>query len=148
MNAIRNCSVLAIAALGAFAIRPNLARAAEASPSVMMKPAQPVALDAGPRHIVSSFVVADGQCSLSAMISEAFRDHSSEVVRVETTLPPGGTSRIDAGAGYLLQYACESGAHAMTATMLGEARSLASDDQTGTFAAAGKNLAMQRATGI
>ena len=49
------------------------ARAAEADSIVVMQPSETVAFDAGPRRIVGVFVVADGQCDLSAVVTEAFR---------------------------------------------------------------------------
>ena len=122
--------------------------AAEVSPGVMMKPAQTVTLDAGPRRVVISFGVADGQCNLLATVTEAFREHSSEAVRIGATLAPGGASRIDAGGGHLLQFSCKDGAHAMTATMLGEERPADVADHKETFAVSPPALAILRATGF
>jgi hypothetical protein len=146
MNVILGRSI--VVAFGFASLVGTSAGAAEVSPSVMMKPMQAVTLDAGPRRVVSSFVVADGQCNLSARISEAFRERSAESVRIGATLAPGGTSKIDAGDGYLLQFACKDGAQAMTATMLGEARSAAASGQKETFSASTPRLAFVRATGI
>jgi hypothetical protein len=153
-NAKRNAIVLLLTLLGASILLASpSARAADADASVVMKPGQMVTLDAGPTRIVSSFVTTDGQCDLSARISRAFLEGSNEMssgaVRVQTTLAPGSTSRIDAGAGYLLQFACKTGANVMIATTLGEARDFAGDDEARMLASdAGRHLAMLRATGI
>jgi hypothetical protein len=129
------------------------ARAAEAGPGIVMAPGETITLEAGSKRITGSYVIADGQCDLTARISEAFGDGSTDTprraLRVDATLAPGGASRIDTGAGSLLQFACKGGARAMTATMLGEARDFAGDRVDQTLAGAdGQRLPMLRATGI
>ena len=150
-NAIRSAIFLLIAA--AVSAGSASAQAAEANSSIVMEPGQTISLDAGAKRIVGSFVITDGQCDLSARITDAFPDSSSEMpsrpLRIGATLAPGGASRIDAGAGSLLQFACKSGARLMTATMLGEARDFAGDEQDPMLASTdGQRLTMLRATGI
>jgi hypothetical protein len=153
-NAKRNAFVLLMTLIGASALLASpTALAAEAASSIVMTPGQTVSLDAGSRHIVGTFVVADGQCDLSAEISGVFADSStelaSEAMRIQTTLMPGSASRIDAGGGYVLQFSCKSSAKMMTATTLGAVRSFVGDEATPTLASApGRRLSMLRATGI
>ena len=153
-NAKRNAIALLMTLIGASALLacPGAA-AAETGPSIVMTPGETISLDAGPRHIAGTFVVADGQCDLSAEVSGAFADSSTELstgaLRVQTTLMPGSASRIDAGGGYVLQFSCKAGARIMTATTLGEVRSATSNDAAPTLASAsGHRLPMLRATGL
>jgi hypothetical protein len=154
LNAIRNAAVSLIAFLSASIILGGSGTlAAEADAGVLMKPSEIVAFDAGLRRIVGSFVVADGQCNLSAVVTEASRDGSNEAadqgVRIQATLAPGAASSIDAGAGYWLQFACKSGAQTMMATTLNETGVSRGVEQSPTLVdATGQRLAMLRATGI
>ena len=153
-NAKQNAIALLMTLIGATALLASRAAATESSPSVVMTPGQTVSLEAGPRHIAGTFVVADGQCDLSAEVSGVFADSSTELstgaLRVQTTLTPGSASRIDAGGGYVLQFACKSGAKIMTATTLGVVRSATGDAEPApTLASASeRRLPMLRATGI
>jgi hypothetical protein len=154
LNAMRNANIPLIALLSAMMILVGSgARAAEADSIVVMQPSETVAFDAGPRRIVGVFVVADGQCDLSAVVTEAFRDSASELadqgLRIQATLAPGAASSIDAGAGYRLQFACKSGARTMIATTLSETGVSRGVEQSAAFAdTTGRRLAMQRAAGI
>jgi hypothetical protein len=154
LNAMRNAFIPMIALLSATMILADSgARAAEADSIVVMRPSETVAFDAGPRRIVGVFVVADGQCDLSAVITEAFRDNASEMadeaLRIQATLAPGAASSIDAGAGYRLQFACKSGAQTMSATTLSETGVSRGVGQSAAFAeTTGRRLAMLRAAGI
>jgi hypothetical protein len=153
-NAKQNTIALLMTLIGASAlVASTRAAATESSPSIIMTPGQTVSLDAGLRHVAGTFVVTDGQCDLSAEVSGAFADSSTELstgaLRVQTTLMPGSASRIDAGGGYVLQFSCKSGAKIMTATTLGVVRSASGDEATPTLAnATGRRLPMLRATGI
>jgi hypothetical protein len=154
LNAIRTASAPLIAFLIASMILGGSGTlAAEADSSVLMKPSQTVAFDAGSRRIVGFFVVADGQCNLSAVVTEAFRDSSNEApdqaLRIQATLAPGAASSIDAGAGYWLQFSCKSGAQTMMATTLNETGVSRGVEPSAALAdATGQRLAMLRATGI
>lgn len=155
MNAMRNACISMIALLSATMILAGSgARAAEADSIVVMQPSETVAFDAGPRRIVGVFIVADGQCDLSAVVTDAFRDSASELadqalLRVQATLAPGAASSIDAGAGYRLQFACKSGAQTMIATILSETGVSRGVEQSAAFAeTTGRRLAMLRAAGI
>jgi hypothetical protein len=155
LNAMRNACISMIALLSATMILAGSgARAAEADSIVVMQPSETVAFDAGPRRIVGVFIVADGQCDLSAVVTDAFRDSASELadqalLRVQATLAPGAASSIDAGAGYRLQFACKSGAQTMIATILSETGVSRGVEQSAAFAeTTGRRLAMLRAAGI
>jgi hypothetical protein len=154
LYAIRKIAVALMAFLSASIILGDSAALAdEADASVMMKPSQTVAFDAGSRRIVGSFVVADGQCNLSAIVTEASGDSPNEApdhaLRIQATLAPGAASSIDAGAGYILRFACKSGAQAMMATTLNEAGAARGVEQAAALVdVTGQHLAMLRATGI
>jgi hypothetical protein len=85
---------------------------------------QVVSIDAGARRIVGSFIAVEGECNLSATVSAIDAADSDVAPRnslaVQATLAPGRTSRIDTGAGDLLQFSCRSGAQTMIATRLDE----------------------------
>lgn len=152
-NAKRNAIALLMTLTGASTLIAPRAAAAETSPSVVLTPGEIVSLDAGLHHVAGRFVAVDGQCDLSAEVSGAFADSSTELstgaLRVQTILMPGSAARIDAGGGYVLQFSCKAGAKIMTATTLGEVRSAAGEEATPTLATeSGHRLPMLRATGI
>ena len=122
---VRKSHFLLAAALGASAActAPG-AGAAETEAPVLMRPMQVVSIEAGAKRIVGSFIAVDGECNLSATISVVDRLESDATlensVAVQATLAPGRASRIDTGAGDLLQFFCRSGAQTMTATKVNE----------------------------
>ena len=154
LNAIRKIAIALIAFLTASMIFvDSRTMAAEADSSVMMKPSQTIAFDAGSRRIVGSFVVTDGQCNLSAIVTEAPRDNANGTpdmaLRIQATLAPGAASSIDAGTGHLLQFSCKSGAQTMMATTLNETGAARGLEQAeAPVAVTEERLAMLRATGI
>jgi len=79
-----------------------------------------VSLYAGPEHIVSYFLSTDNQCKLTPMIAERSDDEkdssSAQVSRIQVAVDVGATARLDTEEGRALQFACEAGAQAMTAS--------------------------------
>jgi hypothetical protein len=154
LNAIGKIAVPLIAFLSApMIVGDSGTLAAEADSGVMMKPSQIVAFDAGSRRIVGSYVVTDGQCNLSAIVTETPRDSANEApdraLRVQATLAPGAASSIDAGAGYWLQFSCKSGAQTMMATTLNDTGASRGLEQASALPdMTEQRLAMLRATGI
>ena len=154
LNAIRKIAIALVASLSVSMILGNsVTLAAEADSSVTMKPSEKVVFEEGSRRIVGSFVVTEGQCNLSAIVTEAPRNNASDIselaLRIQTTLAPGAASSIDAGTGHLLQFSCKSGAQTMMATTLNETGAARGLEQAEALVAVTEErLAMLRATGI
>ena len=95
--------------------------AAESWSPMTVKPLMSVSLYAGPKHIVGYFLSADNRCKLTLMIAERSdeeKDSSSaaQASRIQVAVDVGATARLDAGEGKALQFLCEQGAQAMTAS--------------------------------
>ena len=71
-----------------------------------MKPLKAISLDVGSKHVVGYFLNTEGQCRLTLMIADAFRDDASDyeededaiieidapdTLRGQGQLPPGGS---------------------------------------------------------
>jgi hypothetical protein len=85
-----------------------------------MKPLMAVSLYAGPKHIVGYFLSADNRCKLTLMIAERSDDEKdsspAQASRIQVAVDVGATARLDTEEGRALQFACEAGAQAMTAS--------------------------------
>jgi len=87
-----------------------------------MKPLKAISLDVGSKHVVGYFLNADGQCKLTLMVADGFRDDASEpssqIMRLRLLVEPGKSALVDSTDGRLLQFGCEPGAQAMNASVL------------------------------
>src|SRR5208283_4752184 len=93
--------------------------AAESWSPMTVKPLMSVSLYAGPKHIVGYFLSADNRCKLTLMIAERSdeeKDSSAQASRIQVAVDVGATARLDTGEGKALQFLCEQGAQAMTAS--------------------------------
>jgi hypothetical protein len=94
--------------------------AAESWSPLTVKPLMALSLYAGPKHIVGYFVSADYRCKLTLMIAERSDDEkdasSTQTSRIQVAVDVGAAARLDTGEGKTLQFLCEEGAHAMTAS--------------------------------
>jgi len=104
----------------------SLSAAGSRSPTTM-KPLNAISLDVGSKHVVGYFLNAEGQCKLTLMIADAARDESSEpsaqVMRLRLMVEPGRSALVDTTEGRMLQFACESQAQAMNASLLDQVAS-------------------------
>ncbi|MGA8172921.1 MAG: hypothetical protein WB816_19115 [Methylocystis sp.] len=91
---------------------------AESWSSFTMKPMMAASFDAAANHIVGFFVDAKGACKLTLMIGDARESGETPASRLLLVVEPGRSARFDAADGETLQFACKSGALAMTATKL------------------------------
>jgi hypothetical protein len=111
---------------------------------------QVVRIDAGAKRIVGSFIAVEGECNLSATISAVDSvDAAVELrnsVAVQATLAPGRASRIDTGAGDLLQFFCRNDAQTMIATRLDETIAPRSIEQLAS--SPDRSLELLAATGL
>jgi hypothetical protein len=82
-----------------------------------MKPLMAASFDAASNHIVGFFVNANGLCKLTLMIVDA-QEPNVPASRLLLIVDPGRSARFDAADGNTLQFACKSGAEAMTATRI------------------------------
>lgn len=89
--------------------------AAESWSATTMKPLMAASFDAASNHILGFFVNANGLCKLTLMIGEA-EEPNAPASRLLLVVAPGRRARFDAADGNSVQFACESGAVAMTAT--------------------------------
>jgi len=94
--------------------------AAESWSPLTVKPLMALSLYAGPKHIVGYFLSADDRCKLTLMIAERSDDEkdssSAQTSRIQVAVDVGATARLDTGEGKTLQFLCEEGAQAMTAS--------------------------------
>ena len=111
-------AILAAALGGALSLAASAELTAAKSWSALtMKPLMAASFDAGSNHILGFFVNANGLCKLTLMIGEA-EELSAPASRLLLVVDPGRSARFDAGDGNSLQFACGSGATAMTATRI------------------------------
>ena len=79
-----------------------------------------LSLYAGPKHIVGYFFSANNRCKLTPMIAERSDDEqhspSMQASRIQVVVDVGATARLDTEQGKALQFLCEEGAQAMTAS--------------------------------
>ena len=96
--------------------------AAESRSPMTMKPMKAISLDVGSKHVVGYFLSGEGQCKLTLMIADAYREEAitpaSQPVRLRLMVEPGRSALVDTTDGRLLQFGCESEAQAMNATLL------------------------------
>jgi len=112
-------TIVAAALGGALCLAASAGLTADESWSVLtMKPLMAASFDAASNHILGFFVNADGLCKLTLMIGEADGATESLASRLLLIVEPGRRVRFDAADGSTLQFACKSGAQAMTATKL------------------------------
>ena len=112
------------AAVGAalcLAATVSLSAAGSRAPTTM-KPLKAISLDVGSKHVVGYFLNTEGQCKLTLMIAETFRDEASEssshAMRLRLMVEPGRSAVVDTTDGRLLQFGCEPDAQAMNAILL------------------------------
>ena len=115
--------IAAVALGGALCLATSLdLSAAESRSPAIMKPMMATSLDVGSRHVVGYFLNAEGQCKLTLMIADAFRDDDharpEQILRLRLLVEPGKSALVDTTDGRMLQFACEPGAQAMNATLL------------------------------
>jgi hypothetical protein len=112
---------VAIGAALCLATTVSLSAAESRSPR-MMKPLKAISLDVGSKHVVGYFLNTEGQCKLTLMIADTFRDEtsppSSQAMRLRLMVEPGRSALVDTTDGRLLQFGCEPDAQAMNATLL------------------------------
>jgi hypothetical protein len=112
-------TIVAAALGGALCLATSAELTADESWSVLtMKPLMAASFDAASHHIVGFFVNANGLCKLTLMIGEAVGATDAPASRLLLIVEPGRHARFDASDGNTLQFACKSGAQAMTATKL------------------------------
>ncbi len=110
--------ILAAALGGALSLAASAELTAAESWSVLtMKPLMAASFDAASNHIVGFFVNANGLCKLTLMIGDA-KETDAPASRLLLIVDPGRSARFDAADGKTLQFACKSGAAAMTATRI------------------------------
>ena len=121
MTAGKRILTTAIGAAVGLATTMSPSAAGSRSPTTM-KPLKAISLDVGSKHVVGYFLNAEGQCKLTLMIADAARDESSEpsaqVMRLRLMVEPGRSALVDTTEGRMLQFACESEAQAMNASLL------------------------------
>jgi hypothetical protein len=104
----------------------SLSAAGSRSPTTM-KPLNAISLDVGSKHVVGYFLNTEGQCKLTLMIADGFRDEASEssshAMRLRLMVEPGRSALVDTADGRLLQFGCEPNAQAMNATLLDQVAS-------------------------
>ncbi len=111
-------AILAAALGGALSFAASAELTAAESWSVLtMKPLMAASFDAASNHIVGFFVNANGLCKLTLMVGGAEK-LNAPVSRLLLIVDPGRSARFDADDGNTLQFACKSGATAMTATSI------------------------------
>ncbi len=111
-------TILAAALGGALSFAASAELTAAESWSVLtMKPLMAASFDAASIHIVGFFVNANGLCKLTLMVGDAEKPNAP-VSRLLLIVDPGRSARFDADDGNTLQFACKSGATAMTATSI------------------------------
>jgi hypothetical protein len=115
--------IVTVALGGALCLATSMGlSAAESRSPKTMKPLMATSLDVGSKHVVGYFLNADGQCKLTLMIADAYRDDNSEpsaqILRLRLMVEPGRAALVDTTDGRLLQFACDPGAQAMNATLL------------------------------
>jgi len=96
--------------------------ATETRSPVTMKPMKAISLDVGSKHVVGYYLSGEGQCKLTLMIADAYREDAitppSQTVRLRLMVQPGRSATVDTTDGRLLQFGCESDAQAMNASLL------------------------------
>jgi hypothetical protein len=111
-------AILAAALGGALSLAVSAELTAAESWSVStMKPLMAASFDAASNHIVGFFVNTNGLCKLTLMIGDA-EDPNAPASRLLLVVNPGRSARFDAADGNTLQFACKSGAMAMTAARI------------------------------
>jgi len=95
--------------------------ATETRSPVTMKPMKAISLDVGSKHVVGYYLSGEGQCKLTLMIADSYREDAitpSQTVRLRLMVQPGRSATVDTTDGRLLQFGCESDAQAMNASLL------------------------------
>ena len=95
--------------------------ATETRSPVTMKPMKAISLDVGSKHVVGYYLSGEGQCKLTLMIADSYREDAitpSQTVRLRLMVQPGRSATVDTTDGRLLQFGCESNAQAMNASLL------------------------------
>ncbi len=71
-------------------------------------------MDLGSKHLVGYFVVADNACHLTVMIAERESDDvAAPASRLQISVEPGKSARVDTQDGATASFACDSAAQAM-----------------------------------
>ncbi len=110
----------ALAVVFAIAAATHLS-AADNGSAKPVKPYQAISLDAGTKHVSGYFSSVDGQCALTVMIGDSYRENdvliASPVMRMQVTVNSDKPARFDTSGGKLAQFECLPGAQAMKATV-------------------------------
>jgi hypothetical protein len=110
--------ILAAALGGALCLAASSELTADESwPVLTMKPLMAASFDVASNHIVGFFVNANGLCKLTLMVGDAEKP-TAPASRLLLVVDPGRGARFDADDGNTLQFACKSGATAMTASKI------------------------------
>ncbi len=86
------------------------------TPSV--KPMQAISLDVGSKQVGGYYLSENGQCRVTLMISDAYREDgvAPTVTRLQLTVESGKPALIDT-AGKVLKLDCQNGAQALNAAL-------------------------------
>lgn len=92
--------------------------AAKADGAVALKPIKGLSFDVGGKRAVAYYKPADGICNLTMLMSDRITDEgaipTTAASRVNVSVYPGKTARIDTAEGKSLEFRCTSGAKVMT----------------------------------
>jgi hypothetical protein len=122
---LRKRTILAIAFAGAFTGVSAMAgygmtRAADPASPLTMKPLQGVSFDIGTKRAVSYFLSDNGACKLTLTLAEVVQDdevNGLTAARMTVAVEVGKVAHFDT-EGKSLEFKCQAGARAMTATMI------------------------------
>jgi hypothetical protein len=113
---LRKRTILAIAFAGAFITGVS----AMAGYGVTMKPLQGVSFDIGTKRAVSYFLSDNGACKLTLTLAEVVQDdevNGLTAARMTVAVEVGKVAHFDT-EGKSLEFKCQAGARAMTATII------------------------------
>ncbi len=117
-SAIKSLATVAVAGL---ALVAGVNSQAFADDGRSVRPAHGLMLDVGSKHTVSYFLADDSKCNLTLMIGEKANDegdNSSVGARVNVAVEAGKSARVETAEGKSLEFACASGASAMSVRAL------------------------------
>lgn len=105
-------------ALCAVLLAAGWAGSVKADGAVALKPIKGQSFDVGSKRAVTYFKAADGICNLTLLMSDRMGEDGAIPVaaasRVNVSVAPGKTARIDTAEGKSLEFRCTAGAKVMT----------------------------------
>ena len=118
--------ISSLSLIGAVLAGLTAVTAAHAEPAARnvatVKPLTGLMLDAGTKHAVGYFEVADGGCNLTLLVADAATDDvpmvASRPARFSTLIGNGRTARIDTVDGPSLEFACATNAASLDARVV------------------------------